>query len=397
MLCRAAMCIALGTLLLWPGSAQSETNVIAFLNNSLAAKGIQVKRTRDRVRERTKCSMTGVNGKPHRECYTYEEHYQETYVDQARVKTAELLSIAPITWDKAKITTLPATALIQRLTYFNCLDDPFTTSYTLSVTGSRSNSISKTHSVSLKVGTSLRQSFGVSNGVMGGQTQVTVSLDVTTSDSTTSTEQFSNAETRQWMVSITPKPGNAGYLQLLAVQQSIVIPFSTTLVVDATMEPNISGFSKASQLLTENERTLPFDGSVAATQLSDSYVGGFPPEKKLNCKKPEFKGKQDATVVNLTIPLDDLKAEYAKTFMSMKRAYDGRKEPAADEKHADGIEHQYLSSSSVSTADAECGLDKDGNPKLANHTLELAHFTSWESSILMSEWDELVDTFDRCR
>ena len=86
-----------------------------------------------------------------------------------------------------------------------------------------------------------------------------------------------------WQATINVAPGHAGYLQLLAIQQSIEVPFSTTIVVDATMEGNVSGFSKVSQLLSQEERTMPFDGTVKASQLSDSFAGNFKPDVPFKC------------------------------------------------------------------------------------------------------------------
>jgi hypothetical protein len=384
--------------------SNAETDVISYINAELAAKNVLVNKNRTVEYTHVECYFVGLNGRPHRECNEVTSTRVEKYTDLARITSVNIISIQPIKWDNAQIKTIPATALIQRLSYANCGQDPYSTNETLQVKGAHSNSVSKTHSLSIKTSVGLKNSFSAGNGLFGGQTEISVGIDVTTSDSTTNSEQFSNEETRTWGVSISPQPGHAGFLQILAIQQSIEVPFSTTIVVDGNMEPNASGVSKVSQLLNETERTLPFDGSVKATQLSDAYTGNFRPDTELNCEDPTYKGRDFVSdKANLTVPLSSLGKEYAAAYTTFQKAYEANiaavvalpathtAVPTTDEPTG-----QAIYSSEVVVSDPKCGFDNYGQPKLAIHLSELGQYTKFEKGVLQHAWDEWSDQFKSC-
>ncbi len=382
-------------------NAHADTDVQSLLNAKLASKNIIVKKSREVDVERHECHFEGPNGRPHRECNSWTERTTQVYPDQARVAGLQVLTVAPVKWDEAKLTALPATALIQRLTYENCGQDAFSTGYTLSVKGVRSNSVSKTHSVSVKTGIGLKNTFKAGNGLFGGETSIDVSLDVTTSDSTTTSEQTSNEETRTWPTTISVAPGHAGYLQLLAIQQSIEVPFATTIVVDADMEPNISGITKVSQLLSEEERTVPFDGSVKASQLSDSFAGNFKPDVPFSCDDPGSKGKMvGPTVVNYSVPLSALDSKEAKQFDTVAAVYEAMQNKNAAHTVAvsdERIQPQSVFATEVLEADARCGFGPDGQAKLAIYKADLTHYFSMDSGKVQKQFDEFYDQFEKCR
>ncbi len=393
---------ALTSAILLLGAAPSfaDTDVASYLNAELAAKKIMVNKVRTERKEWVECHFEGPNGRPHRECNRYWKDVNVDYTDQARVTNVAILNIQPLKWEEAQIKTLPATANIQRLTYSNCGDDPFSTSVTLQVKGTHANSVSKTHSLSTKSGLELRNTFKAGNGIFGGETSIGISLDVTTSDSTTNAEQFSSEETRTWAATINPAPGHSGYLQLLAIQQSIEVPFSTTIIVDADLEGNSSGLSKASQVLSEAERTMPFDGVVKATQLSDSYAGNYKPDVPLKCDDPQYKGKQVMTKTDTTAPLDSLDKVYAANFGTLQKTYEAmttlKTAAASHDAYPEGISGQIVYSTDITVGDAKCGFDPRGQPKLALHTAEFGNYYKFENGVMLAQWDEWLDNFKAC-
>jgi hypothetical protein len=380
-------------------AAQADTDVVGTLNAALAAKGVMVTRTREKTREVVRCWFEGLDGRPHRECQTFSEPYTESFVDNARVAAVQIQTIAPIQWQEAQLKSLPATALIQRLTYQNCGADTFSTSYTLGVKGVHSNSVAKTHSVSIKTGLSLKETFKADAGLFGGTTEIGVSLEITTSDSTTSTEQTSNEEDRSWVVSISPAPGHAGYLQLLAIQQTVAVPFSTTLVVDADMESNISGFSKVSQLLSVAERTLPFDGTVTASQLSDSFVGNFKPDVPFKCDAASKNPSVTAVKANYSFPLAALPDQFRKHFGKRKTFHEAMKIQASEPKLSDEQvqEQSPVVSTEVLALDPRCGFDDNGQPKISIHSVEIGNYLKVENGAAIKQFDEFFDKFNRCK
>jgi hypothetical protein len=380
-----------------PSSA--ETDVIGYLNAELAAKNLLVNKNRTVEYRGVECHFVGPNGRPHRECNEVTKTRVERYTDLARVASVDIISVQPIKWDDAQIKTIPATALIQRLSYANCGQDPYSTNESLQVKGVHSNSVSKTHSLSIKTSVGLKNTIKAGNGLFGGQTEISVGIDVTTSDSTTNSEQFSNEETRTWGVSISPQPGHAGFLQILAIQQSIEVPFSTTIIVDANLEANASGISRASQLLNETERTLPFEGSVKATQLSDAYTGNYRPDSEFNCDDPTYKGNDFvAERTDLTVPLSSMGKDYAAAYTTFQKAYEASL--AAATMHTatptDEPTGQAIFSSDVVVSDPKCGFDNNGQPKLAVHRSELGQYTKFDKGVLQHVWDEWSDDFKSC-
>ncbi len=334
------------------------------------------------------------------ECQTFTEHYTQSYVDQARVSAVQIQSIAPIQWQEAQLKALPATALIQRLTYQNCGEDPFSTTYTLAVKGVHSNSVAKTHSVSVKSGIELKNTFKAGNGLLGGQTEVGVSLDITTSDSTTNTEQFSNEEDRTWAATINVAVGHAGYLQLLAIQQSIEVPFSTTIVVDATREGNVSGFSTVSQLLNLAERTLPFDGTVKASQLSDSFAGNFKPDVPFKCDAASKGRVLGPIVTNYSLPLSSLSDP--KQFGKPKAVHEAMQVMLKSLSEPKLSDEQVQPQSPVATTevlalDPRCGFDDAGMPKIAIHSVEIGSYLKVEGGSATQQFDEFYEKFSRCK
>jgi hypothetical protein len=196
--------------------------------------------------------------------------------------------------------TLPTNALIQRVDYVNCGEDPYSTGYTLQVTGTNESSVSKQHTVSLTSGVSVDNSFKVSSGIFGGSNDIKVSFSMTLSDQTTNTETHSTTVQQTWPANLTVGVGHAGHLDLLALQQTIQIPFSATVIVDGDLEDNISGLTKASQVLSEADRTLPFSGTITATGLSGAYTGNFATD--IDYKNADVTNKTVLTPGNTTTP-----------------------------------------------------------------------------------------------
>ena len=394
-----------------PRDCRADTDVIAFLNSALAQKHIMVNRIRTVSQPKTVCYMTSAPH-PHRDCAVTTENVNQTYPDQARARSQILTSIGPLKFDNAKAINLPATAKIQRITYDNCGEDPFTTGYTLTVTGTSGHSVTKSQSLSFTTGVSVSNQVSASIDGFGGSTSMNMNFSMTLSDTTTHTETETSSESRVWPISITVAQGHAGYLELLVFQQTIQVPFSSMVVVDGDLEDNSSGYTKASQLLNENERTLPFSGTITSTGLSNSFTGEFKPDVPLSCDDPSLKGKSTSNPASFTFPASSIPATFAKNFGGLKENLTNRlaeiiKIPAAvgnptalqngpSMGPADGTSYQVMSSTEVTIMDPACGFNDIGVPNAAVHKSEARHYSTFSNGALVSQWDETVDSFLRC-
>ena len=391
----AILVAVVSTVVLAARPALAETNVIAFLNTALANKHIMLNRTRSVQQNKLVCTTSG-DGHPHRDCQTITITVQQPYIDQARVVSQTAQVTEPLKFDTQNFETLPASALIQRVDYANCGQDNFNTSYTLTITGTKSTSVSKTHSLSVGVGMSSTGTFQASNGVFGGSSSMTVHLNVATSDSTTNSEGHSESEGRTWVTSINVAPGHAGYLKLLVLQQTIRVPFSAVVVVDGALEDNTSGYTQASQFLSEAERTVPFTGEVVSSGLSNSFTGNYAPDTPFNCADPKNAGQVVVTPTNQTIPVSALTKSFVGGFMTLQAATNKRQLAGATIGPADGVSYQVVSSSEVEVMDPACGFNDIGAPNGAIHLSETRHYTNYANGVLVAEWDETSDTFLRC-
>lgn len=162
------------------------------------------------------------------------------------------------------------------------------------------------------------------------------------------------------------------------------------------MQPNVSGFSKVSQLLSEAERTLPFDGVVTATQLSDSYAGNFKPDVPVSCGATK-KGRFLSETKTLAVPLSSLGP--SQQFSTLQKFFETTqgKAPASVAASPEGTTHEALVSGEVLAGDARCGFDRNGTAKAAIFSSELDHYASFEQGKLMAQWDEFSDKFRNCK
>ena len=378
-----------------PTQSFADTDIVGFINSTLAGKKITLNRNRQMTGTKLVCT-TVADGRPHKDCQSFQYTYTQTYQDLARVVNQHVLSISALQFDQTKQTQLPATALIQRENYVNCGEDTFSPNFGLSVTGTEGHSVAKTQGISTTAGVQVNQTFTAGNGLFGGSTGITASFSMTLSNSTTNTETSQTAIARSFGGTINAAIGHAGYAQIAAIQQEIEVPFSATVVVDGEMEDNISGYSKASQLLNLQERTLPFTGTLSASGLSDAFVGLYKPDEPFNCDDPRVKGLQTIyPAVNRQIPLSSITSEFVKEFGTMQQAFAKAAVQAATQPN-DGTSYTVVGSTEVRIADPVCGFDNQGHPNDAIHTVEERLYATHLNGVLHGTWGETSENFSRC-
>lgn len=392
--------VALSLTFLSASPAAADTDIRTVLNDLLTAKQ-HVALSRTVTVEKRFCER----GDPpaRRVCFPVEIQEVENYTGPARVATPIVLSVSPVTFDKTKITQLPEKAQVSRGHFFNCAQATLTSAVGLSVSGSRGFSVSKSRGISSTTGVQLSGTFSV--GV--ASTTLGISHSVTLSSSTSATESETVADTRTFSGSVSLQKGEGTDIELLAYQTTAEIPFSAKVVVDGDLEPNNSGFTKASQILSVQERTLPFEGAVRLSGLSEGYVTQRPTAVKVDCSGGnEQKTGELITHHQLALPLEP---GYAKLFSSQKSMAQGKRvspnlfslmtntfEPGDTIGPPDGTKYQIISTSTFTRMSPACGFNDLGLPNGGNFKSETRRYETWVNGALVAQWTDTVETFLGC-
>ncbi|MCZ4093463.1 hypothetical protein [Sinorhizobium psoraleae] len=195
----------------FPLSAHADTDAAKFLNDALQKKP-KITRVRTVEKLEESCAWSG-DAEPPR-CHWERVPHQEAFADYVRVRNNTAILKDSVAFDVQRLRVLPETILVSRLDYYNCGPGLFSTSQSLSISGTKGWSISKTKGISTTLTIGLAGTFSV--GI--AQTQVSVSQSITTSSSTTETESVSATDARSANVSISVASGEAGYAEMLVYQ-----------------------------------------------------------------------------------------------------------------------------------------------------------------------------------
>jgi hypothetical protein len=85
-------------------------------------------------------------------------------------------------------------------------------------------------------------------------------------------EQESSSVVRNVNDSVTVAPRHAVNFEAIVYESSVKIPFTAKAVMDGALPPNSNGLEKASDLLTEQERTLDIAGTISVTGVTEAFV-----------------------------------------------------------------------------------------------------------------------------
>jgi hypothetical protein len=391
----------------YPNTANADTDATVFLNKSLSNKP-SVQREKKTIIKETECSRYRVprvaDGGSYVDCWDVEKEKRVRFSDKARVANTSIVEVMNLKFDEEKLTSLPARPILYREFYSNCADDTtISNSFTLSVTGTKGYSVAKTKGVTTTTGGSVAMNVSYTpggGGGVGGGAGVSFEFSRAVSLSTTVTESESVAETRSqtWMVSVGPK--QIGMLEFLAYQASMEIPFSANVIVDGALQPNLSGFSKASDMLSVAERTMPFEGVLHLSNVSEGRYS-----TRLLPGKPKCDG--EASVVrleqDLTIPEDaTIEGKYvsAKEFYGQLQAMTASITDAAatanGEVHLNEVQDEVIYRYQVLRSAAQCGIKDDGSSGKALFQIEERQFYNYLNGELASTWSGPVETFQSC-
>jgi hypothetical protein len=303
------------------------------------------------------------------------------------------------------MVALPERATLAATFYQHCADAQLSTTLSLSVTGNSSYSFTKTDSVNTTIGGSATATFVGQAGSLS--TMLNVSRSLSTSNATT--ESFSESVTRSQSITLTISPNKQGKFELLVMETTVEVPFSALIIVDGRLVQNSNGISKASELLNESDRSLPFKGVLRITNVSGAYIRTTDVPGAPACSKADIGGiKKDPSVISF--PGAALSAGELATFSKpsvqppglMKLRLSGsRFSLVAGEGPsigpADGVSYQVMYISEVIHPAAQCGFNDLSIPNNGVFTMEAREYTSYLNGTLIARWQDHVETFKSCR
>jgi len=380
-------------------SAQ-ERSAADFLNEALAKKPLitvstTVWKARQKCRRLPKSADGGVACE--------EEKYQETSTSQtpASVTSTTVVKVNNLKFDTAKIVSLPGRAMVDFKEYSNCDDVQLTTSVTVGVSGTRSWSVSKTEGVSTTTGGSAT----LTGSAQYGSASVSLNYSHTINTSTTESESFSEAASRTATDSVSVGPKKVGRFSIIAYQMAMDIPFSGEVIVDGPIRENTSGIQRASDLLSERERTMPLRGVLHSTDVSAAKVKTeslpFAPE----CQSDK---RSDAALVmnehRFDAPDKAVSARFLTGFVAQgKIARDSKNivssamsNVAAQIGQPDGTSYEILYSTETVHPDPRCGINDLGIANLAIFNVEHRIYRTYVNGKEVAVWASDNEVYRKC-
>lgn len=397
-------------------SQAQEQNATTFLNNALSSKPA-VQRQRTEVVRKKKCTPFRIpskgNGGTHVDCRDVDETVVVTFPDTPRVVDSIVLEVRNLRIDQGRMSGLPAEPRVYRAFYKNCADSAtVSTSLTLSVTGTQGHTVTKTRGVSTTKGasTTFTGSYSYAGASAGNSTTFNISRTVSLSSSESESDSKSETRSQTWTVSVPPK--KMGFVEMLAYQTTVDIPFSAQLIVDGSLEPNISGVRKATDLLKEDERILPFEGVLRLTNVSESQfrtenLPGSPSCDSAEAGNLLMEGQAHNLPSSSRVAGRFRAAEiFADAFGPAREFRTTAAAPSLDPNAAgprvseigpaDGVSYEVIYVQPVMRSAPECGFNDLGIPKMANYNSEARRYRHHLNGTLINQWEETVFTFVSC-
>lgn len=374
----------------------SNADVTTLLNNRLAQKP-KIKKQGTRTLEIQVCKEQ----RPSREgtgegwiCHTEKSQESYEFHDEARVVSSKVIEVRSLFFDKDNLVSLPELAFLRRKEVRNGGRTAFNSSVSLSISGTSSWSITKSKGVVTTSGGTIQGSVGVP-GVGSGSMTFNWSQQISTS--TAITESDSRAISRSTTDTLTVNSLSAASFELLVFQSTVEIPFAATVVVDGDLEPNVSGLQKASQLLSEPERTFPFEGVLRLSDMSDEFV-------RIRDLGPVNASGEQADVqisgAEIVFPSDKV-GNYLDGFSRPSGLTRVSYVPIAKQMLStiappDGLRYEILYTTEIVKPTPLCGFNDIGLMNAGRFSVETRQYSNYTNGELLSRWTEEFETFVSC-
>ncbi len=389
-------------------TANADTNITQFLNDKLAALPAVVVETTKTTGHRV-CDP-GVNGRggysteavvvrnkvsssstadEQPQMYRYcEIVYTETKVhtpEKAHIIAEQVVNVSNLAWLKEQTVSLPGGIMRGSTSiYSNCGSTADIETIAFSESVSEGWTIGLSNTVTNGNSQSVNASFSYMGATLG--TNFSFNHSVNTSRSESQSESTSAARSVSYSLSIPPH--KQGSLALWITQSTIEIPFTATVLVDGPIQANVSGVSKASDLLSIADRTVAFTGSLRITGVSGIR------SRKSESDLSECAEQPNVLTTKFELPFDP-NNPLNKEAKSLEQLM-GATTQEATIGPADGTSYQVLATTPVYLTDAQCGFNDLGIPKLAKYNQELRLWSTYVKGNKVAEWTTNEQLFVEC-
>lgn len=377
----------------------SVTDVAKYLNDQLAKKA-QVKVQKSRNVKTQVCRLVSPSVRSGGEDYLscHDETITETYEDFefASVSSTEVKDVRDLLFSKDTVVSLPEITLLSRKDIVNLGDASITSSQTLSVSGTRGWSFTKTRSITTTIGATRNLSVGIP-GIGSSSMGLSWSQGVTVSNSTT--ESWSETVTRSTSETVSVGPRRCVAYELLAYQVAVEIVITASLVVDGALNSNTSGLTLASELLSIEERTLPFEAILRIEDVSHAIIrtrdigatgsnGGDSPIRITEMQQ-KFVGSGGDYLKGFSQPSKLARNNGVAVQNLLWNDGPGIGVP-------DGIRYEVLYTTNIYKPAFECGFNDAGLLNAGMFNVEVRQYSEHSQGALLRQWNESVETFTSC-
>jgi hypothetical protein len=414
--------IALAAVLVFSGSSTTlslgnESDGLSFLNMALS-QSADIAHNGERVEfvEEHTVRDGGFPGP----IIHYETVVPYVYAGKPSAASAEVVSVKSIVYDEPNTVQLPAKAIMARVRYNNCGEMPYSIAQSVTLSGTKGWSFTKTDSI--QTGVSLMAEGSFSIGGIGARTSV--STTITTSSARAVGETKSEAESRMTNIALEIPVGKRGEIFLMITEGAARIPYSAEIVFDGPLISTARDYKRASELLSEQQRTFTVRGWLEVTGVSDIETNNQKSQLPVQCQNTGDWPLNGAKIEYLQMAADSLDAEFAAGFSeetlgsALERAMavnfigdvvspdDGvgggapeipaTAPPPSIGSPPDGMSYRVLGTSTIVRPYPACGYNDVSLPNPALFTIETRIVEHHAGGLLVSSYQEIRETFTSC-
>lgn len=379
-------------------------NVLLMLNDLLATKG-SVKYTANREKTDTICRYSR-HHEPPEICRVIKSTEVYEYSAPAVMAVEQVVIVKEIKYLKDQLVSFPDRAIISRKDIRNTSPATITSSIALSVSCNSSWSVQKSNAITTTVGISAQVGFDF---VLTGSTTLNFSKVVNLTDART--EGGSETVVRATTDNIALGPRQSIRIEFLAYEMTREIPYEAKVVFDGPLTTNTSGFTVASQLLSNDERTFIVKGKIRVTGVSETFLS----IEELKTESVEPLVIEDATITTESKTIlhvtDNVKNYLAKKFKEQKNLVRNEKfvalfntaetlkplESGSTIDPPDGTRHSVLYTTQEFRMTPLCPFNDAGLPGTGIFDVEHRLYTEHANGVLIRSWEEKVERFTGCR
>lgn len=326
-------------------------------------------------------------------CHWETEHYDERYSDVAQVTSSEIVSVGDLVFLSEQVTQLPENAILQRQVYRNCDDVNSSLTISMSVSGTEGYSLGFSKNVTTTSTASVNAQYGGEFGSLGTSLSFNRSVQIGRSE----TLQESQTVSRSVSVTVQIPPKTTGVASLLAYETEIEIPFTATVVLDGALKANNSGLNRASQLLSDEERTLEIEGILTIKNVSE---GVFKTETIGGACTGEVEERLGFNeITEFRVPVESLEEQSAIGFEKLNSISSVDQQarllrfPPSPESDgpvigpiANGVSYEIIYSRPFVRPDVRCGYNDIGVPNLGTFNAEGRQYYHHVNGQLVRTW-----------